>query len=79
MLNNTSRSSGNKIKFKVIKTLNVAQSKYHYFSTQSPRKMKHLSHLGTSLKMLLALAFASIHKKQFTLIFVLSTTFQELH
>ena len=31
------------------------------------------------LKMLLALAFASIHKKQFTLIFVLSTTFQELH
>jgi hypothetical protein len=31
------------------------------------------------LKMLFVFAFASVRKKQFTLIFVLSTTFQELH
>jgi hypothetical protein len=76
---NTSHSLGNKIECKVVKTLNAAQLKCHYFSIQSPSKMKHLSHLSKSLKMLLALAFASIHKKQFTLIFVPSTTFQELH
>jgi len=31
------------------------------------------------LKMLLVLAFASIRKKQLTLIFTLSATFQEIH